>query len=47
MNAAQQLLVALEKEGVSYVFGLPGDENLPFVEAVANSNQVSLSLIHI
>ena len=44
MNTAQQLLVALEKEGVSYVFGLPGDENLPFVEAVANSDQVNFVL---
>ena len=44
MNTAQQLLEALEKEGVSFVFGLPGDENLPFVEAVANSDQVSFVL---
>lgn len=37
MNAAQQLAQALEQHGVQYIFGLPGDENLTFLEAVRAS----------
>ena len=44
MNTAEQLLAGLEAAGVSLVFGLPGDENLPFVEAIASSSQVEFVL---
>ena len=44
MNTAEQLAAALETEGVKFVFGLPGDENLPFVEAVASSSQLEFVL---
>ena len=37
MNAAELLVQALEQAGVDYVFGLPGDENLHFMEAVRQS----------
>lgn len=44
MDAAQLLVTALEREGVKYVFGYPGEENLHFVEAVRKSRQVTLVL---
>ncbi len=34
MKAAELLVNALEAEGVEYVFGLPGEENLEFLEAL-------------
>jgi len=44
MNTAEQLVEALEAEGVSFVFGYPGDENLPFVDAVAASDRLRFVL---
>ncbi len=44
MNAAEQLVDALVAEGVSLVFGIPGDENLPFVEAVSASDDITFVL---
>ena len=44
MNTAEQLAQALEAEDVRFIFGLPGDENLPFVEAVASSSQLEFVL---
>lgn len=38
MNASEQIVEALEKHGVKYVFGIPGEENLPFMEALRKSN---------
>ncbi|MGI9615350.1 MAG: acetolactate synthase large subunit [Acidimicrobiales bacterium] len=43
-NTAEQLVEALEAEGVSFVFGYPGDENLPFVDAVAASDRLRFVL---
>jgi acetolactate synthase I/II/III large subunit len=37
MNAAQVLIRCLEQEGVRFVFGLPGEENLELIEALADS----------
>ncbi|MGH3561774.1 MAG: thiamine pyrophosphate-binding protein, partial [Mycobacterium sp.] len=38
MSTAAQLMVeCLENEGVSVVFGLPGEENIRFVQALASS----------
>ena len=37
MNTAEQLVKALEKEGVTHVFGLPGEENLEFLAALSRS----------
>ena len=37
MNGAELLVQALENEGVSYIFGIPGEENLAFVEALRTS----------
>src|SRR6202522_4486860 len=39
MSTTAQLMVeCLENEGVSVVFGLPGEENIHFVQALASSN---------
>ena len=41
MKTAGQLLVeCLENEGVKYVFGIPGEENLELIEALDRSDQI-------
>lgn len=37
MNVAEMLVKALEHEGVEYVFGIPGEENLDVMEALKSS----------
>ncbi len=37
-NVAEVFVECLEVEGVQYIFGIPGEENLTFLEAVRNSN---------
>lgn len=37
MKASDLLVRALENEGVEYVFGVPGEENLDFVESMRTS----------
>jgi acetolactate synthase-1/2/3 large subunit len=37
MNAAQLLVHCLESEGVEYVFGIPGEENIHLMDALAQS----------
>jgi acetolactate synthase I/II/III large subunit len=34
MNGAELLVSALESEGVQQIFGIPGEENLDFVDAL-------------
>lgn len=38
MKAAELFVRSLEASGVQYVFGVPGEENLAFVEALRNSS---------
>lgn len=38
MNASELLVQALEAEGVEYIFGLPGEENLPFMQALSGAS---------
>ncbi len=38
MNTAELLVRCLEKEGVEYVFGLPGEENLHVLQALTDSS---------
>lgn len=38
MNSAQLLVRCLEQEGVRFVFGLPGEENLDLINALADSS---------
>jgi acetolactate synthase-1/2/3 large subunit len=33
MNTAELLVQCLENEGVEYIFGLPGEENLQLLQA--------------
>src|SRR5437667_8472590 len=37
MNAAQLLVRCLENEGVEFVFGIPGEENIHIMDALAQS----------
>lgn len=38
MKAAELFVTSLEKLGVKYIFGLPGEENLSLLEAIRNSS---------
>ncbi|MCA1022380.1 acetolactate synthase large subunit [Halobacillus litoralis] len=38
MNAAQLLIQCLENEGVEYMFGVPGEENIDVMDAVLDSS---------
>ncbi len=38
MNAAELLVKVLEQEGIEYIFGVPGEENLDLMEAIRSSN---------
>ena len=44
LNAAELLVRALEQEGVEYIFGLPGEENLLFLEALRDHPTIKLVL---
>jgi len=44
MKASEVFVKALENEGVEYIFGLPGEENLDFLESVRKSEKVELIL---
>ena len=37
MNAAQLLVKCLENEGVEYIFGIPGEENIDIMDALLDS----------
>lgn len=41
MTAAEVLVKCLENEGVRYVFGIPGEENLEIVKALRESEQIT------
>jgi acetolactate synthase-1/2/3 large subunit len=38
MNASKLMIMALEQEGVERIYGVPGEENLDFLEALHNSS---------
>ncbi|MDO8554514.1 MAG: acetolactate synthase large subunit [Candidatus Micrarchaeota archaeon] len=40
MNSANLMVKCLENEGVEYIFGLPGEENLELMESLSNSNKI-------
>lgn len=44
MKASDLFIKALENEGVEYIFGLPGEENLAFLESVRKSEKIELIL---
>ena len=37
MKASDLFIKALENEGVEYIFGIPGEENLDFLDSMKNS----------
>ena len=45
-NTSEQLVTALAAEGVEYVFGIPGDENLHFMEALRKDGRIKFILFH-
>ncbi len=46
MNTAELLVKCLENEGVEYIFGLPGEENLQFLEALSSSSIRFITVRH-
>ncbi len=44
MKASDLLVKALENEGVDYIFAVPGEENLDFLESLRTSSQIKLVL---
>ena len=38
MNTAELMVKCLEKEGVKYIFGIPGEENLALLNAIHESS---------
>ena len=45
MTKASDLFIhALEEEGVEYVFGIPGEENLDFLDSLSRSDKIQLIL---
>ena len=46
MNTAELLVQCLENEGVEYVFGLPGEENLQVLEALKGSSVQFITTRH-
>lgn len=44
MKTSDLFVKALENEGVEYIFGLPGEENLDFLESLRKSDKIKLVL---
>ncbi|MCB1120499.1 MAG: acetolactate synthase large subunit, partial [Verrucomicrobiae bacterium] len=44
MKASDLFIRALENEGVEYIFGVPGEENLDFLESLRKSSTIKLVL---
>ena len=44
MKASDLFVKALETEGVEYVFGIPGEENLDFLDSLSRSEKIQLIL---
>ena len=46
MNTAEVLVKCLENEGVKYIFGIPGEENLEVMKALQNSTIKFITVRH-
>src|SRR5262245_28442880 len=46
MNAAELLVKCLENEGVDYIFGIPGEENLDIMDALLDSRITFVTVRH-
>jgi acetolactate synthase-1/2/3 large subunit len=45
-NTADLLVECLEEEGVHYIFGIPGEENLAIMEALKDSKIEFITVRH-
>ena len=45
-TAAELLIKCLEKEGVEFIFGIPGEENLHVMDALRNSSIEFITVRH-
>ena len=43
-KASDLFIECLEAEGVEYIFGVPGEENLDFLESLSKSKKIKLIL---
>lgn len=43
-KASDLFIECLEQEGVEYIFGVPGEENLDFLDSLSRSKQIKLVL---
>ena len=43
-KASDLFIACLEDEGVEYIFGVPGEENLDFLDSLSRSKQIKLIL---
>jgi acetolactate synthase I/II/III large subunit len=46
MNVANFIVKCLENEGVKYVFGIPGEENIHLIDALDASSSIRFILVH-
>ena len=44
IKGSDLLIACLEEEGVEYIFGLPGEENLDFLQSLSKSKKIKLIL---
>ncbi len=44
LKASDLFIACLEKEGCEYIFGVPGEENLDFLDSLSRSTQIKLIL---
>jgi acetolactate synthase-1/2/3 large subunit len=45
-TVAKLVVKCLENEGVKYVFGIPGEENIHFIDALNSSSSIRFILVH-
>ena len=43
MKASDLFVKALENEGVEYIFGIPGEENLDLLESLRSSSKININ----
>jgi acetolactate synthase I/II/III large subunit len=46
ISVAKLIVKCLENEGVKYVFGIPGEENIHLVDAINSSSKIRFILVH-
>ena len=44
LKGSDLFVKALEEEGVEYIFGIPGEENLDFLDSLSRSKKIKLIL---